>query len=57
MDEFLREFFHDVYEKKSHAHENNYCKFNNQGLAAFNSLLYMAGLVATLMASPVATLN
>ncbi|KFK33306.1 hypothetical protein AALP_AA6G358000 [Arabis alpina] len=53
MDEFLREFFHDVYEKKRNAHENNYCKFNNQGLAAFNSSLYIAGMVASLVASPI----
>ncbi|XP_023641298.1 sugar transport protein 7-like [Capsella rubella] len=53
MDEFLIEFFHDVYEKKRHAHENNYCKFDNQGLAAFNSLLNIAGLLASLMASPI----
>ncbi|CAH2061226.1 unnamed protein product [Thlaspi arvense] len=52
-DEFLKEFFHTVYEKRRNAHENNYCKFNNQGLAAFNSSLYIAGLVATLVASPI----
>ncbi|KAK9141805.1 hypothetical protein Syun_011205 [Stephania yunnanensis] len=34
-------------------HENNYCKYNNQGLAAFTSSLYLAGLVASLVASPV----
>ncbi|ESQ46422.1 hypothetical protein EUTSA_v10000602mg [Eutrema salsugineum] len=52
-DGFLKEFFHTVYERKMNAHENNYCKFDDQGLAAFNSLLYIAGLVATLMASPI----
>lgn len=53
MDAFLKKFFPSVYEKKSHSHESNYCKFNDQGLAAFTSSLYLAGLVATLFASPV----
>lgn len=53
MDEFLESFFHPVYIKKQHVHENNYCKYNNQGLAAFTSSLYLAGLVASLAASPV----
>lgn len=53
MDGFLRKFFHAVYVKKQHAHENNYCKYNNQGLAAFTSSLYIAGLVASLVASPI----
>ena len=53
MDGFLREFFHSVYINKQHAHENNYCKYDNQGLAAFTSSLYFAGLVASLVASPI----
>ncbi|XVF88220.1 hypothetical protein PTKIN_Ptkin19aG0032400 [Pterospermum kingtungense] len=53
MDGFLREFFHSVYINKQHAHENNYCKYDNQGLAAFTSSLYLAGLVASLVASPI----
>lgn len=53
MDGFLHHFFRGVYEKKKHALENNYCKFNDQGLAAFTSSLYLAGLVASLLASPV----
>ncbi|KVH88317.1 General substrate transporter [Cynara cardunculus var. scolymus] len=53
MDAFLKKFFPSVYEKKMHSHESNYCKFNDQGLAAFTSSLYLAGLVATLFASPV----
>ncbi|KAK9715379.1 hypothetical protein RND81_06G161200 [Saponaria officinalis] len=53
MDGFLSHFFHGVYEKKKRAHENNYCKFNDQVLAAFTSSLYLAGLVASLIASPV----
>ncbi|KAE8726420.1 Sugar carrier protein C [Hibiscus syriacus] len=55
MDGFLQEFFHSVYISKQHAHENNYCKYDNQGLAAFTSSLYFAGLVASLVASPVTT--
>lgn len=53
MDGFLEKFFHTVYIKKKKAHENNYCKYNNQGLSAFTSSLYLAGLVASLVASPV----
>ncbi|CAN6809115.1 sugar transport protein 7-like isoform X1 [Brassica napus] len=53
MDEFLDQFFHTVYEKKKQAHESNYCKYDNQGLAAFTSSLYLAGLVSTLAASPI----
>lgn len=53
MDDFLQRFFNNVYKNKMHAHENNYCKYNNQGLAAFTSSLYLAGLVASLIASPV----
>ncbi|RDX77895.1 Sugar transport protein 7 [Mucuna pruriens] len=53
MDDFLEKFFPSVYRQKLHAHENNYCKYDNQGLAAFTSSLYIAGLVASLMASPV----
>ncbi|XP_027330284.1 sugar transport protein 7 isoform X1 [Abrus precatorius] len=53
MDDFLKDFFPSVYRHKMHAHENNYCKYDNQGLAAFTSSLYIAGLIASLMASPV----
>ncbi|GAV83957.1 Sugar_tr domain-containing protein, partial [Cephalotus follicularis] len=53
MDGFLKPFFPTVYSKKNHVHQNNYCKYNNQGLAAFTSSLYLAGLVASLVASPV----
>ncbi|KAL6012066.1 Sugar transport protein 7 [Asimina triloba] len=51
MDPFLEKFFPVVYRKKKHESENNYCKYNNQGLAAFTSSLYLAGLVASLVAS------
>lgn len=53
MDPFLKEFFPGVYKKKNHEKESNYCKYNNQGLAAFTSSLYLAGLVASVGASPV----
>ncbi|KAK7411629.1 hypothetical protein VNO78_03064 [Psophocarpus tetragonolobus] len=53
MNEFLEKFFPSVYRQKLHAHENNYCKYDNQVLAAFTSSLYIAGLVASLVASPV----
>ncbi|KAL6965554.1 hypothetical protein U1Q18_036605 [Sarracenia purpurea var. burkii] len=52
-DAFLKKFFPTVYRNKMHAHENNYCKYNNQGLAAFTSSLYLAGLVSSLVASPI----
>ncbi|KAF3338916.1 sugar transport protein 7-like protein [Carex littledalei] len=53
MDPFLKEFFPVVYHQKNSGSQNNYCKYNNQGLAAFTSSLYLAGLVASLAASPV----
>lgn len=53
MDGFLQKFFPAVFEKQKKAHENNYCKYNNQSLAAFTSSLYLAGLVASLVASPI----
>ncbi|KAF9612918.1 hypothetical protein IFM89_004334 [Coptis chinensis] len=52
MDDFLVKFFKEVYEKKKQSHENNYCKYNNYSLSAFTSSLYLAGLVASLVASP-----
>ncbi|CAI8587327.1 unnamed protein product [Vicia faba] len=53
MDDFLEQFFPEVYMQKKHAHENNYCKYDSQSLAAFTSSLYIAGLIASLVASPV----
>ncbi|CAH9070352.1 unnamed protein product [Cuscuta epithymum] len=53
MDEFLEQFFHAVYVKKQHAHEDNYCKYDSQSLSAFTSSLYLAGLVSSLVASPI----
>ena len=53
MDAFLLDFFHTIYKKKKYAYESNYCKFDSQGLSAFTSSLYLAGLVASLIASPI----
>ncbi|KAJ6795016.1 sugar carrier protein A isoform X1 [Iris pallida] len=53
MDPFLEKFFPVVYRKKNSPSKNNYCKYDNQGLSAFTSSLYLAGLVASLAASPV----
>ncbi|XP_019701270.1 sugar transport protein 7 isoform X2 [Elaeis guineensis] len=53
MDPFLEKFFPVVYRKKNSKSQNNYCKYNNQGLAAFTSSLYLAGLLASFVASPV----
>lgn len=53
MDPFLKKFFPEVYRKKNLESENNYCKYENQGLAAFTSSLYLASLVASIGASPV----
>ncbi|XP_010244794.1 PREDICTED: sugar transport protein 7-like [Nelumbo nucifera] len=53
MDDFLHKFFPAILYRKRHTKESNYCKYNNHGLAAFTSSLYLAGLVASLAASPV----
>lgn len=51
MDDFLIKFFPKVYERKLHAKENNYCKYDNQLLQLFTSSLYLAALVASFGAS------
>ncbi|KAM0952047.1 putative sugar transport protein STP/MST-like, plant [Dioscorea sansibarensis] len=51
MDDFLKRFFHGVYVKKHEAKENNYCKYNNQGLQLFTSSLYLAAIIASFFAS------
>ncbi|XP_018486977.1 sugar transport protein 6 [Raphanus sativus] len=53
MDDFLKKFFPSVWERKQHAHENNYCKYNNQYLQLFTSSLYLAALVGSFLASAV----
>jgi len=40
-----------VYKRKLSAQESDYCKYDNQGLQTFTSSLYIAGLLATLVAS------
>lgn len=52
MDDFLKEFFPTVYEKKhAHLHETDYCKYDNQILTLFTSSLYFAALFTTFGAS------
>lgn len=52
MDDFLLKFFRTVYDhKKYHSKDQDYCKYNNQGLTAFTSSLYIAGLLSTYGAS------
>lgn len=52
MDDFLKEFFHDIYERKQeHLKETDYCKYDNQILTLFTSSLYFAALVSTFGAS------
>lgn len=53
MDDFLIKFFPAVYERKLHAKEDNYCKYNNQYLQHFTSSLYLAALVSSFAASKV----
>ena len=50
MDPFLEKFFPVVFHRKNSGGKNNYCKYDNQGLAAFTSSLYLAALVASLFA-------
>ncbi|KAH9311027.1 hypothetical protein KI387_026062 [Taxus chinensis] len=54
MDPFLRKFFPDIYRKMQlppDAHTNAYCKFDSQILTTFTSSLFIAGLLATFVAS------
>ncbi|XP_057977055.1 sugar carrier protein C-like [Malania oleifera] len=55
MDTFLKEFFPSVYRKEAAevSSTNQYCKFNSQLLTMFTSSLYLAALVASLVASTV----
>ncbi|XP_042521342.1 sugar transport protein 8-like [Macadamia integrifolia] len=55
MDDFLKKFFPKVYERKQKAHENNYCKYDNEFLQLFTSSLYLAALVFSFVASHVCT--
>ncbi|GAU12634.1 hypothetical protein TSUD_121250 [Trifolium subterraneum] len=52
MDDFLIEFFPQVYERKhAHMQETDYCKYDDQMLTLFTSSLYFAVLVSTFGAS------
>ncbi|XP_058100015.1 sugar transport protein MST6-like [Magnolia sinica] len=54
MNVFLKKFFPNVYHKMmsdTGAGENQYCKFDSQLLTLFTSSLYLAGLVASFVAS------
>ncbi|WJX54231.1 Sugar transport protein 14 [Trifolium repens] len=52
MDDFLIEFFPQVYERKhAHMQETDYCKYDDQMLTLFTSSLYFAALVSTFGAS------
>ncbi|GMH18821.1 hypothetical protein Nepgr_020662 [Nepenthes gracilis] len=53
MDDFLIKFFPKVYRRKIRAHENNYCKFDDQNLQLFTSSLYLSALAASFLASKV----
>lgn len=55
MPPFLEKFFPDVYKKEvlNIGGTNQYCKFNSQKLTMFTSSLYLAALVASLVASTV----
>ncbi|CAA3007788.1 sugar transport 8-like [Olea europaea subsp. europaea] len=56
MDDFLIKFFPKVHERKIHASENNYCKYDDQMLQLFTSSLYLAALVASFFASKACTI-
>ncbi|KAG6545993.1 hypothetical protein Mapa_012655 [Marchantia paleacea] len=49
MDDFLKKFFPKVYRERHN--KNNYCAYDNQGLQAFTSSLFLAGMVASVFAS------
>jgi len=52
MDDFLKEFFPDVYMRKNmHQNETDYCKYDNQVLTLFTSSLYISALFMTFFAS------
>ncbi|CAI9755407.1 unnamed protein product [Fraxinus pennsylvanica] len=55
MPPFLEKFFPDVFKKEvlNIGGTNQYCKFNSQKLTMFTSSLYLAALVASLVASTV----
>ncbi|XP_027903614.1 sugar transport protein 1-like [Vigna unguiculata] len=59
MDPFLKKFFPEVYAKENNIKpsDNQYCKFDSQTLTLFTSSLYLAALVASVLASTVTQLT
>lgn len=53
MNDFLQKFFPDVWRKKQRQDVNQYCKFDSQILTTFTSSLYVAGLLASFVASTI----
>jgi len=53
MEPFLRRFFPHILKRMAEAKGNDYCVYDSQALAAFTSSLYVAGAVASLVASRV----
>lgn len=54
MESFLKKFFPSVYrQKEEDATKNQYCQYDSQKLTMFTSSLYLAALVASLVASVV----
>lgn len=53
MEPFLKRFFPHVLKRMAETKGNEYCLYDSQTLTAFTSSLYVAGLVASLVASRV----
>lgn len=54
MEPFLKKFFPQVYTRmKQDTGISNYCKFDSQLLTLFTSSLYLAGLIASFLASSI----
>jgi MFS family permease len=53
---FLEKFFPDILRKAASAEVNMYCVYDSQVLTLFTSSLYLAGLVASIVASKVTAL-
>ncbi|WVZ85907.1 hypothetical protein U9M48_032765 [Paspalum notatum var. saurae] len=53
MESFLKKFFPEVLRGMKTAKRDAYCKYNNQLLTAFTSSMYIAGMLASLVASSV----
>ncbi|KAL9424952.1 hypothetical protein AB3S75_031974 [Citrus x aurantiifolia] len=54
MPSFLKSFFPSVYEKQQeNSSANQYCQYNSESLTLFTSSLYLAALIASLVASSV----